>query len=152
MDVSDLRRLDLSELEALYTSERTVTVPEGVFVGTNLAWLERPRSQHRAIRPALWLLFGLVPYGVDFDRSRWFFLSKRSPRIGRFDPVVGRSRWRDTETVRLHYERSRLPGPVRSMLYDEVKPLTSSTCLGIGGLNADRGQGEQFFFALERVG
>ncbi|PKN31442.1 MAG: hypothetical protein CVU63_23915, partial [Deltaproteobacteria bacterium HGW-Deltaproteobacteria-20] len=64
----------------------------------------------------------------------------------------GPSRWRDTQTIRLHYHPSRLPGAVRTFLYDEVKPLTESLCLGIGGINAPRGRGEQFLFSLERVG
>lgn len=65
-------------------------------------------------------------------------------------PRVGPSRWRDTEAVTLHYERSRLPAPIRGVLYDEVKPLTDTICLGLGGINAERGDGDQFFFALER--
>jgi hypothetical protein len=72
--------------------------------------------------------------------------TSRASRSG--DRNAGRSRWRDTETVRLHYEVSRLPGPVRAVLYDEVKVLSPSLCLGIGGINAARGRGDHFFYAL----
>jgi hypothetical protein len=34
------------------------------------------------------------------------------------------------------------------LLYDEVKMLSPSLCLGIGGINAARGRGDHFFFAL----
>jgi len=148
MELSDLKTLDLSELEELYESVGEIEVPTGIFRGTLLNWLPVPEGQAPLLRPLIWLGFDLSPFGVDFDARRWFFLFERSPRVGRFEPVVARSRWRDTEAVRLHYEVSRLPRFLRSNLYDEVKPLSDRLCLGIGGVNADRGKGEQFFFAL----
>jgi hypothetical protein len=126
-------------------------VPAGLFRGEVLAWLPRPADQRLLTRPLLWAMFGLSPFGVDFDRRRWYFLSPRAPRLGHFVPVIGPSRWRDATTIQLHYQVSRLPRPIRATLYDEVKPLRDGLCLGLGGLDAGRGPGEQFFFALERV-
>lgn len=151
MQLADLKSMGLDELEELYASELDLDVPTGIYRGTLLNWLPVPKGQPTMVRPLIWLGFDLSPFGVDFEARRWFFLHDRSPRIGRFEPVVARSRWRDTRAVRLHYEESRLPRFVRSNLYDEVKPLSDSLCLGIGGVNADRGKGEQFFFALERI-
>jgi hypothetical protein len=94
--------------------------------------------------------FKWTPFGVDFDTRLWFFWHA-ALAAGRFEPRPGRSRWRDTEAVGLHYHVSRLPGPVRGVLYDEVKPLSADLCLCIGGINAPRGQGDHFFFALQRL-
>lgn len=92
----------------------------------------------------------MLPFGVDFDRNLWFFVSPRI-RVGRFRIAVGRSRWRDSTVVRLHYDVSALPVRVKSWLYDEVVPIDAHRWLGIGGVNAPAGRGEQFFFLLERV-
>jgi hypothetical protein len=151
MTPQDLASATLDDLEQVYREARDpIIVPRGCFRGHHLAWLARAADAPEWLGPALWLGFYAIPFGVDFDHRRWFFL-RPNVRIGRFEPEVGASRWRDTTTIRLRYHRSRLPGPIRSLLYDEVKPLTPSLCLGIGGINAPRGQGEQFFFALERT-
>jgi len=71
--------------------------------------------------------------------------------MGHFQTQVGESRWRDTDAVSLRYQRSRLPRFVRDVLYDELKPLSADLVLGIGGINQDRGAGDHFFFALEKV-
>ena len=144
--------MSLEELEELYISERDVRVPTGVFRGQLLRWLPRSEGQPRWLRPLLRLGFELTPFGVDFDRQRWFFGHDLAPRLGRFSAAVGSSRWRPTLTVRLDYGRSRLPGPIRRQLYDEVKPLSATLCLGLGGINAEAGRGEQFFFALDKIG
>jgi hypothetical protein len=99
----------------------------------------------------LTLGFVRLPFGIDFDRRRWFFVDPRL-LVGRFATECGPSRWRDTDSVRLTYHGSRLPRIIRSSLYDEVKPLSDELCLGMGGINADRGTGDHFFFALRRVG
>ena len=146
--LAQLRRSTLAQLEALYAAERPVGVPTGVYRGVHLAWLDTPGARHPVIRPLQHLGFRLTPFGIDFRARCWFFLHRRLV-IGRFAAEVGGSRWRDTETVRLSYEDSRLPHPLRALLYDEVKPLSSSLCVGIGGINAPRGRGDHFFFALE---
>jgi hypothetical protein len=151
MRSDDLASATLDELERIYReTSAPLVVPRGRFRGRHLAWL-RTTGSPVWLGPALWLAFARIPFGVDFDHRRWFFLH-HAARIGHFLPDIGPSRWRDTRAIRLHYHPSRLPDTIRLLLYDEVKPLTESLCLGIGGINASRGRGEQFFFALERVG
>ncbi len=147
MTLSRLQRCSVAELEALYSEERPITVPTGCYRGIHLAWLQTTRTQDAVIRPLQYLGFRLAPFGVDFASRCWFFFH-RSLRIGRFTAQPGRSQWRDTATVRLRYDVSRLPRPLRVWLYDEVKPLSASLCLGIGGIDAPRGHGDHFFFAL----
>jgi hypothetical protein len=149
MTLARLRRCTLVELEALYATPRPVSTPAGIFRGIHLAWLDTPGARHPVIRPLQHLGFRLTPFGIDFTTYRWFFFHRRLA-AGRFTADVGASHWRDTETVRLRYDVSRLPGPLRALLYDEVKPLSSTLCLGLGGINAPRGRGgDHFFFALE---
>ena len=150
VDITLARRLrcSVAELEALYTEPRPVSVPAGIFRGVHLAWLDTPGARHPVIRPLQHLGFRLAPWGIDFTTQRWFFFH-RQLAAGRFTADVGTSRWRATETVRLRYDVSRLPGPLRALLYDEVKPLSATLCLGLGGINAPRGRGDHFFFALE---
>ena len=151
MNGDDLVSATLDDLERIYRdTSAPLAVPRGRFRGRHLAWL-RTAKNPVWLGPALWLAFSRIPFGVDFDDRRWFFLH-HAARIGHFLPDIGPSRWRDTQAIRLHYHPSRLPGTVRTFLYDEVKPLNESLCLGIGGINAPRARGEQFFFALERVG
>jgi hypothetical protein len=151
LTLAELRHHSLAQLEELYAEQRPVTVPLGFYRGTHLKWLDTAGARHRLLRPVVDLLFRRTPFGVDFERKRWFFF-QRGLGMGRFAAQVGPSRWRDTETVRLTYDRSRLPWPIRRLLYDEVKPLSDSLCLGLGGVNAETGQGEYFYFALERDG
>lgn len=147
LSLARLVQCSVADLEALYVEARPVSVPRGCYRGVHLAWLDTPGARHPVIRPLQHLGFRLLPFGVDFSRHRWFFFHP-ALGIGRFVAEAGRSRWRDTETVRLRYEVSRLPGFVRALLYDEVKVLSPSLCLGIGGINAPRGRGDHFFFAL----
>jgi hypothetical protein len=101
------------------------------------------------VRAVDWLLFDAPPFGIDFDTRCWWFGRPRL-QAGRFRASPGPSRWRDTPTLRLEYDVSRLPRPVRALLYDEVKPLDGERCLGLGGIDADAGEGDHFFFSLER--
>ena len=151
MNLSDLEHADRATLEDLFASEPVgaLSIPHGRFTGTHLSWLPGRRPRVDWLHPIIWMGFDLLRFGIDFDDARWFFVAPRM-RVGHFRASVGPSRWRDTSTVRLDYDVSRLPGPVRGLLYDEVKPLSDDLCLGIGGTNADRGEGERFFFALTR--
>lgn len=151
ISLARLRRCTLAELEVLYVAERPVAMPTGCYRGVHLAWLDTPGARHPVIRPLQHLGFRVTPFGVDFTAHRWFFFHRRLG-VGRFTARVGPSRWRDTNTIRLHYDPSRLPGPLRALLYDEIKPLSSTLCLGIGGINAPRGRGDHFFFALDACG
>ena len=145
--LSRLRRCSLEQLEALYAEERPFAIPASAYRGVHLGWLDTPGARHPLARLLEHLGFAWAPFGVDFAARQWFFFDRRFG-IGRFSPQLGPSRWRDTETVCLHYDVSRLPRPLRGILYDEVKPLSASLCLGIGGINAPRGRGDHFFFAL----
>lgn len=147
--LDELVRMAPAELEALFREERPLAVPRGVFSGKLLCWLDSPESRHALFRPVTAAMFEHAPFGVDFDARCWFFWS-RWLRAGRFAPVEGPSRWRPTRVIGLRYHGSRLPGPVKALLYDEVKPLSDRLCLGIGGLDLTGEPGEMFFFGLER--
>jgi hypothetical protein len=144
MDLAGLRRCSLDELEALYRTAPVAALERRVMRGEVLA---RVRSRFAG---SPWGALSMAPFealswGVDFQRERWFF---GTPRVGagRFRVEPGRSRWRDTETLRLRYDRSRLP--IKSWLYDEVKPLGPGLALGLGGVEVPSGDGAVFFFAL----
>ncbi len=142
-----LEKLTLDELEALYREAPLGPLPAGCFSGRMLHMLGTPGARRPLVRAVDWLLFDAPRYGIDFERRRWWFLHPRLA-AGHFEVTRGRSRWRETETLRLTYQRSRLPRPIRALLYDEVKPLSPSLCLGLGGIDAERGEGDHFFFAL----
>jgi len=150
MDLDTLKRMGLPQLEALYVEPGPLELPTGCHRGHLLRWIDSAGARHPLWRPTLTVGFAWTPFGVDFDQQRWWFWHPRLA-LGRFEPRIGPSRWRETETVSLHYHASRLPAPIRSVLYDEVKPLSPDLCLGIGGINAERGEGEMFFFALQRT-
>lgn len=124
--------------------------PDGRFRGELLVWIEGRGAGRSAWRALQWVGFRLLPFGVDFSRRCWYF-GPAWVRMGRFVGHWGASRWRDTEAMTMRYEDSRLPGVVRRLLYDEIKPLGPGLCLGIGGINAARGRGDHFFFALKRI-
>ncbi len=151
MDLKELKSKTLNELEELYREDRPVDVPAGIYRGTILRWFPKTEAEPRWSRPLSWLGFDLAPFGVDFDKRRWFFWFDRAPRFGHFNPVVGQSFWyKDALTLQLHYETSRLPDAIKSTLYDEVKPISEDLCLGIGGLNPRANPFRIFFFALEK--
>jgi hypothetical protein len=151
MELAEVRALDLAGLERLFREAPVGPLPGGVFRGTHLARLE---SLER--RP-LWrtidrLAFETVPFGIDFDQKRWWF-GHRKLAVGHFRTTAApvHSRWRDTDVIALEYDVSRLPRKIRDVLYDEVKPLSDRLCLGLGGINREVGEGDHFFFALERL-
>jgi hypothetical protein len=145
MTADELAAASVDELERLYREAPLGPEPRGVFRGRMLRYLSPPL----AFKALDWLMFDLPPYGIDFDRRAWWFVSPKL-RSGRFDFTAGPSRWRRTETLRLEYGASRLPQVVRGLLYDEVKPLAGDLCLGLGGINRPAGSGEHFYFALTR--
>ena len=149
ISAAEIREMDHEGLERLFAHEAPIAVPKGLFDGSTLERLDNPGAQHPVWRRLEGLGFERTPFGVDFDRHRWFF-HRPKLGIGRFEARVGRSRWRDTRAVILRYDRSRLPSPVKSMLYDEVKPLGPDLVLGLGGIDAGRNHGDHFFFLLER--
>ncbi len=149
MVLADLQHCSLDTLERVYAHKNPFDVPEGRFRGVYLAPVDSRGARRPLNRLAVLGGFRLPRYGVDFDRRAWWFHLHRL-QVGAFVPRRGPSRWRDTETVGLHYDPSFLPGPVKKLLYDEVKPLSAHLCLGMGGMNRPAGEGELFFFALTR--
>ncbi|MBW2528013.1 MAG: hypothetical protein JRI23_27780 [Deltaproteobacteria bacterium] len=148
MNLRELQRSSLAELEAIYAEPNGDIALAGRFRGIHLVRLDRPDRRRRLAAASY--PFQVVPFGIDFDTHRWFFLHPVA-QMGRFEALPGRSRWRDADVVRLHYANSGLPLFVRGLLYDEVKPLSDDLCLGMGGINDVRGRGDHFFFALERA-
>lgn len=146
---AELRAMSLAQLESVWTRRVELSPPRGVFRGHALSRIDHPTSRRPLWRYSERLGFVWIPFGVDFDRRLWFFFN-RHIAMGRFEMAAGESRWRDTDAIRLSYGHSKLPGFVRNVLYDEVKPLSERLILGIGGINQERDAGEHFFFTLEK--
>jgi len=145
--IQSLRDSSVEELERLYRDAPLAPAPLGRFRGEALARVST-RFARSAPITAMLVPWERVSFGIDFAARTWFFFHPRL-RTGRFRLEAGRSRWRDTDTLRMLYDVSRLP--IRGLLYDEVKPLDETLCLGLGGINFGRGRGDLFFFALEAV-
>ena len=147
--LADLRESSLQALEDLYRVAPIGPKPRGCFRGQALARVDSRLARSRK-GDVMMAPFERVPFGIDFTSATWFYFHPWL-RIGHFRMELGHSRWRDTEVHRLEYDVSRLPRPIRGLLYDEVKPLSDTLCLGLGGINAGRGDGDMFFFALESL-
>ena len=143
--------MSLDELESLWLRPVELAPPRGVYRGHVLRRIEHATSRRPLWRWSERIGFEWTPFGIDFDRRLWFFMST-SLAMGRFEARPGPSRWRDTDAMGLHYGASKLPRAIRSVLYDEVKPLSERWMLGIGGINKDRGEGDHFYFALAAHG
>ncbi len=150
MPPTDLTGASIDELERIYRESPLGPLPTGNYHGRFLGWLDTPGSKRWHVRTADWLLFEKPRFGVDFDRRVWWFVNP-GLAAGRFELSSGPSRWRECRTLRLTYHRSRLPGPIRNLLYDEVKPLDRDLLLGLGGTNFETGEGDHFFFSLARA-
>ena len=140
----------LHELERTFADDPMGPAPSGVFRGRFLAYVDSPGARKPWVRALDTLMFRAPTFGVDFDRTAWWFF-RPTTQAGRFRAERRRSRWRTTDVWALTYETSRLPGPIKGLLYDEVKPLTADLLLGLGGINAGAGTGDHFFFSLERI-
>jgi hypothetical protein len=141
-------RPSLDELERAFAFGEPAPLPRGLVRGRFLGFLDSPGAQRMHVRAMDTLLFRALRWGIDFDVGRWWF-ERPGLAAGRFRAVLGRSRWRDTNVFQLHYDVSRLP--LHGALYDEVKPLADGRILGLGGLNAPRGDGDHFFFDLRSM-
>lgn len=142
-----LRESSAEALEALYRDAAVGPVAARRFRGVALRRAGAGLARSAAVS-ALLAPFERLPFGVDFATRTWFFVDPRVA-LGRFRLEPGRSRWRDTDALRMRYDVSRLP--FRGALYDEVKPLSDTLCLCLGGINLPRGRGDLFFFALEAI-
>lgn len=138
-----LRDAALVELERVYATHPVVPLPGGVWRGHYLHELPMSLADRMVARA----MFKWPRFGLDLDRFGWWF-GRPGSVIGRFEPRIGGSRWRDADVVRLDYRRT-TPWPLRRMLYDELKPLSNDCILGLGGVNRTRG-GAWFYFLLER--
>lgn len=138
------------ELERTYGGPLAAPALSGVFEGRFLRFLDTRGAHRLPTRVMDTLLFDWTRFGIDFDRRLWWF-GWPGAGIGRFRDSPGPSRWRDTDVLRLEYDVSRLPSPVRKLLYDEIKPLDDDHALGLGGLDAPRGEGDHFWFELRRI-
>jgi hypothetical protein len=145
-----LASMSTDAVERLYRETPAMAAPRGVFRGVHLHRLGTRGARRLRFRAIEGFAFQLIPFGIDFEQRAWFFADPRIT-MGRFDARIGPSRWRPTDALCLRYDPSRLPQSVMRLLYDEVKPLSDSLCLGLGGVNAGRGDGDHFFFALERT-
>lgn len=148
--LATLQAASVATLEQYFATMPCGEWSPGLYRGHVLRRLDNRGAARAGNRLMMATAFERTPFWVDRTRCLWAF---GHPRLaaGRFVPQRHPSRWRDTEAWGLHYERSRLPAWLRGQLYDEVKPVGPGLCLGIGGLNADRGEGDLFFFALVRA-
>ncbi len=112
--------------------------------------LTNPGTKMPAPRLLEYIGFEIAPFGIDFRSNCWYFFSPRM-QAGRFTPTIRESRWRSTNVVTLEYGVSKLPRRMRNFLYDEIKPISETLCLGLGGINAEKDAGDHFYFVLERI-
>ncbi len=133
------------QLERRWRDAPLAAMPRGRWVGRHLGWLATRGARHPLWRPLSTVMFRWTRFGIDFDRAVWWFM--RPDRAGgQFTTSVGPSRWRDdARVVRLDYGGAGLPAPIRGLLYDELKPLSASHVIGLGGINRDRGAGDHFW-------
>ncbi|HUH05809.1 MAG TPA: hypothetical protein VML75_27660 [Kofleriaceae bacterium] len=136
----------MEELESLYLAPLGES-PRGITDGSFLGFLDTRGGRDPRHRAMHTLLFRWPRWGIDFDRRLWWFVHPRLA-AGRFTATVGPSRWRETTVLRLEYAPSRAPWADR-ILYDELKPLPDGRIIGIGGINADRGAGDHFWFEVQ---
>lgn len=142
-DVSTRPALD--DLERTFAEAELLPLPGGLVRGHFLGYVDSRGARRPHVRALDTLMFRALRWGLDLDDQRWWFEHPRA-RAARFRVVEGPSRWRDTRVLQLHYDGSRLP--FRGVLYDEVKPLADGRILGLGGIDAPRGEGDHFFFEL----
>lgn len=146
-----LRAASPAELDRLYRElPRHPGIPTGWMRGEHVGWVDAPGARRTRVRVLDTLAFRWLPWGIDWDARRWTFALGGTLRVAHFVVEVGRSRWRDTDTLQLRYHVSRLP--IRRILYDEVKPLGPDLALGLGGTDAPVGRGDHFYFVLSRAG
>ncbi|MCG8672088.1 MAG: hypothetical protein MI867_21970 [Pseudomonadales bacterium] len=144
--LQDLKQSSITELDQYFSAASLDFIMSGQYRGVFIKRLDRLGAR----KPLYYVSFSFefVPFGIDFDTNKWFFMNSKL-QAGYFQLDVGPSRWRDTTAYRMHYEESEVPWFVKNKLYDEVKPLSSDLALGIGGVNRDEG-GDHFYFALVR--
>lgn len=142
--------MSIEALDRVYIEAPLLDIPKRAMRGVVLHRLHNEGTRLQPYRFFEWVGFEAMPWGIDFTKDDWFFFA---PVIGmgRFNAEARDSRWRDTRSFGLNYAVSDLPKWITRELYDEVKPLSGSLCLGLGGINRARGLGDHFYFALSPV-
>lgn len=152
--IAEFKNKSADELEKLFAAEAPLAYPApGNYAGTWLIRIENPGTYKPFNLISQWLMFEITPFGITFNADEtgiWYFFNP-ALAAGNFTMQNGTSLWRDSKAVALNYETAKLPGFVRGILYDEVKPLSENHALGIGGFKGPRGDGDNFFFLLTRV-
>lgn len=152
MTLQELKEKSLSELESIYQNPfPQQQPPPGIYKGTWLKRINSTGAKNPLFMVPQWFLFDVLPYGIEFTNKGgiWFFMNP-ALRIGRFSSNIGPSRFRNTECTRMFYNESDVPSPISRLLYDEVKVLSPSLLLGLGGMNFEKGEGDHFYFALHK--
>src|SRR5262249_20917277 len=108
IDPRKLGSLSLEELDDLYCQAPLGPRPSASGRGRTLRSLKTRGARRLDVQVIDHVLFGTLPFGIDFDDARWWFIDRRL-RVGHFRFSPGPSRWRPTETFRLEYDVSRLP-------------------------------------------
>jgi hypothetical protein len=151
---ADFRAKSLSQLETLFMQPAPLAYPvPGNYAGKWLKRIENAGTYKPFNLISQWLMFEIMPFGITFQNDNtgiWYFFNP-ALAAGNFVMKNGASMWRDTKAVALNYETAKLPGFVRGILYDEIKPLSENHALGIGGFKGPAGDGDNFFFLLTRV-
>jgi len=147
IQLNDLKNASIEGLETLYCEHTASPSPKGCFQGIFLQRLDKPGNR----RPLYYgsKSFEFLPFGIDFNSCKWYFFHPLM-RIAKFRTQCEASRWRDCEVIKLHYDVSHLPSVIKRVLYDEIKPISHDLCLGLGGFNLEKDEGDQFYFALIR--
>ena len=151
--IGEFRQKSARELDAIFTAPGTARLPaEGNYRGTWLRRIENAGTYKPFNLISQWLMFEVTPFGITFHSDGtgiWYFFHPVLA-AGNFVMHSEASRWRTTQCVTLNYENAALPGPVRDILYDEIRVLSDDHALGIGGFKGPAGDGDNFYFLLTR--
>lgn len=149
--IAEFKSYETKELEHLFAAnDASLRLESGNYKGTWLRRIEHAGSYKPFNLVSQWLLFDVTPFGITLHADGtgiWYFFH---PTIaaGEFRLTEEKSQWRSTEALTLRYDDAKLPGFVRALLYDEIKPLSNLHAIGIGGFNEPTGEGDNFFFLL----
>lgn len=158
--IAEFRGKPAAELNSIFAGGGEAMLPrQGSYRGTWLRRIENAGTYKPFNLISQWLMFEITPFGITFNSDAtgiWYFFDP-TLAVGNFIMRLEDSRWAlpsqrpaATQCVTLNYETSALPGPVRGILYDEVKVLSDKHCLGIGGFKGPAGEGDNFYFLLTR--
>ena len=152
--IADFRAKPAAELDAIFSAPGAARLPQpGNYKGTWLRRIENAGTYKPFNLISQWLMFELTPFGITFNADAtgiWYFFNP-ALAAGNFAMCAEASKWRNTQCATLNYENAGLPGPVRDILYDEVRVLSDNHCLGIGGFKGPAGDGDNFYFLLTRL-